>query len=395
MYKIYPDISAAVDQIEKRLIRVRRHLHRHPELGRVEFKTSRCLRNILQKETELDIHRVGETGFYADLVTGKKNSWLALRADMDALPIPDEKNVPYKSRYPGLCHACGHDFHSTIVLGVALTMQKFRSNIRDNIRFIFQHAEEPIPGGAIDFVKCGHLDNIDAIIGMHADPSLPYGKIGLAPGWITAQSIHFNLSIKGFGGHTGRPNEAADPVFTGIMILSNLYAELYRRLNSNMPFVFTVGKIAGGDSYNSIAQNFVAEGTLRVTDGKQGDALLKLIEQKVSASCANVGLISDFHFTKGASPVVNDMKLTEKVRMALMQILMPDQIAAAARSMGGEDFSAFLEKAPGVFLRVGVGNGKSSAPVHSGIFDIDERTITFAVKVFSWLLLQNLANKKR
>ncbi len=393
MYDMYAMISRTVDQITERLIGIRRHLHSHPELGYVEFETSQYLKNILSAETKLDFHSVGKTGFCADLVTDKKKPWMAIRADMDALPIPDEKKVPYKSIHAGLSHACGHDYHSTVALGVALVLHKLRNKLTGNVRFIFQHAEEPIPGGAIDFVKAGYLDNIDSILGMHVDPAMPLGKVGLTSGWISAQSIHFRLSINGPGGHSARPNEAPDPVFTGLSVLNGLYAELYRKLNSARPFVFTVGKIAGGESYNSIAQHFTAEGTLRVTDSEQGDALLNLIEQKFATTCEQAGLITGFDYKKGAKPVINDVKLTENARVFLQRILSPDQLVEARRSMGGDDFSAFLERAPGVFLIIGVGNGKSSAPIHSSLFDIDERAIAFGVKVFSWLLVQYLGNE--
>jgi len=391
MNELYSEIKAATDQISAQLIETRHHLHRHPELGRVEFETSKYLRNRLESVNGFEFHTVGETGFCADLITERNGPWLVWRADMDALPIPDEKDVPYKSVNTGISHACGHDFHSTVALGIAVVLGGLRDKLAGNIRFIFQHAEEPIPGGAIDFVNAGYLDQMKAIFGLHADPGLPVGKIGISSGWMTAQSIHFKISITGTGGHSARPNESADPIFAGMIVLKDLYAGLYRKLDNLSPFVFTVGKITAGDNYNSIAKNFIAEGTLRVTDPDQSDTLLDMIRLNLINACDIYGLTPDFFYRKGTPPVINDLKLTEMSREILHQILNTDQLVEAKRSMGGEDFSSFLEKVPGVFFRVGVGNEKISAPIHTSLFDIDEQSITFSVKTFSWLLIKLIA----
>ena len=388
MDDIYTEIVSLADGMNGSLTDTRRYLHSHPELGRAEYETSEYLRGLLGSDNGFEFHQVGETGFCADLQTGGRLPWLALRADMDALPIADQKKVDYKSIHPGICHACGHDFHSTVVLGVALIMQKMRHNLRGNLRFIFQHAEEPIPGGAVDFVRAGFLDDVRAVFGLHADPSLPYGKVGLSSGWLSAQSIHIKISVKGPGGHSARPNETPDPIYSGLRILDGFYSGLYRKLNNLRPFVFTIGRIYGGESYNSIARDFTAEGTLRVTDTDQGKVLLEMIGQQLQQDCAREGLTCGFDYTVGALPVINDPGLTEKTGAFLNTILRSGQLVEARRSMGGEDFSAFLEKAPGVFIRIGVGKGKSPAPVHSGMFDIDERAIVFSVKLFCWLLLK-------
>ncbi len=390
---LYSQITGAADALKDTLIGVRRHLHRHPELARAEFETSEYLRHLLASEKVFELHMVGETGFCADLVTDAEKPWLAFRADMDALPIPDEKTATYRSVYPGRSHSCGHDFHSTVALGTAFILGKMRDRLPANIRFIFQHAEEPIPGGAVDFVKAGLLDNINAIVGLHADPDLLSGRVGLTEGWLTAQSMHLQITIDGPGGHSARPHETSDPIYTGLAVLNALYGGLYRNLNNATPFVFTIGKINAGDSYNSIARNFSAEGTLRITDPDQGDVLLETIGDTLASACKSEQLEYDLKVTKGALPVVNDRDLTEKTRRILDRILEPGQITQATRSMGGEDFSAFLAKAPGVFLRIGVGNGNFSAPVHSGLFDIDERTIDFSVKLFAWLLIHLLESE--
>ena len=359
-------------------------MHRFPELGRSEFKTSEFLREKISQYGLFTISMVGETGFCADLVTDQKKPWIALRADMDALPITDLKETDYRSANQGICHACGHDFHSTVVLGVAAVLSELKNDLPGNIRFIFQHAEEPTPGGAIDFVRAGKLDNISAIFGLHADPTLPVKTAGVIPGRISAQSIHFKLEIQSLGGHSSRPQESPDPVHAGITMLNELYSSLPRLNKPETPFVFTVGAIRAGEGYNSISADFFAEGTLRVTDMSQGDALLAYIQQTLEDQCRRRGLLCQASWVKGAPPVENDPDLTDRVKALLSEIYDDSQILTHPRSMGGEDFSQFLSKCPGVFVRIGVGKGEK---LHTGLFDVDESSIGFAVEVFSWILL--------
>jgi amidohydrolase len=382
---IYQQISSYVADIEDELIDIRRTLHSQPELGREEYKTSLLIQQKLTEYGSFNITKVGNTGFCADLISGKHKPWIALRGDMDALPIQDQKKVPYKSKNPGVCHACGHDFHSTVVLGTAAILSRFNQDLNYNVRFIFQHAEEPTPGGAIDFVAAGMLQNIHAIFGLHADPMLEVERVGILPGWISAQSVHLKIDIKGEGGHSSRPYKSSDPIYTGVSILNTLYAGLYRMYKPETPFVFTIGMVTGGDSYNSISDSFHAQGTLRVTDMEQRDILLDFIKRTIDEQLSNWKLTGGVETVIGAPPVYNDASLTKKVVDELSSVLNKDQLCEHERSMGGEDFSQFLTEAPGVFMRMGVGTGQS---VHTGLFDIDEQAIGFAVKVFSWLLLR-------
>lgn len=387
-------INQYVQEISADLKRIRRHLHSHPELGREEYQTSALLRDELHKSGDFEINMVGDTGFCSDLKTDVTKQWVAMRGDMDALPIPDKKRVSYRSTVAGVCHACGHDFHSTVTLGVAKVLSNFKKNLSGNVRFIFQHAEEPTPGGAIDFVKAGKLDSINAIFGLHADPTIAAGSVRIVPGWITAQSIHVIIDIKGPGGHSARPYETSDPVYIGNLILGELYSAIYRFLKAETPYVFSVGIISAGKSYNSISDSFHAEGTLRVTDEKQGDQLLAYIDKTVKGMCSKWGAQGSFNFMKGAQPVINDPQLTNTVNKIISSILVEDDIISQGRTLGGEDFAQFLHKTAGLFLRVGVGNNKK-ALLHSGYFDIDEQSISFAVGLFSWIIIKYLAKLNR
>jgi len=380
---MYKEICAVVSDIQDELIAIRRKVHAQPELGRDEFKTSLFLQEKLAEYGSFKITKVGATGFCADLVSGSEKPWIALRGDMDALSIEDQKTVSYRSRTAGVCHACGHDFHSTVVLGAAAVLSKFTHVLNNNIRFIFQHAEEPTPGGAIDFVKAGLLENIQAIFGLHADPMLAVEQVGILPGWISAQSIHLKININGPGGHSSRPQNSSDPIYAGISILNILYGSLYRMYNPETPFVFTIGTISSGDSYNAISTDFKAEGTLRVTDLSQRDQLLEYIKATIADNLSRWKLTGDLETIIGAPPVYNDIPLTKKVITVISGIMNENQLCEHERSMGGEDFSQYLSKVPGVFMRIGVGTKKE---LHTGLFDIDERSIGFAVKMLSWLL---------
>lgn len=388
MNNLYKNIQDITGSLFKELVDIRRYLHKHPEPGREEFHTSEFLRKKIKETGYFKITMVGKTGFVADLVQNKKYPWLALRADMDALPIKDEKEVDYKSMNENFCHACGHDFHSTVVLGVSKVLYKIKDKFKGNIRFIFQHAEEPIPGGALDFINQDMLNNINCIFGLHADPSLEVNSIGLLPGWISAQSIHWKIIINGRGGHSSRPQNAIDPIFIGVMYLNELYSGLYRKMESNYPFVFTVGKLSAGDSYNSIPNSFEAEGTLRITNTKNGDELLSFMANKLNALSENWGASAKLDYIKGSPPVNNDNEKTELIRNYLKEILHDRQFIDMERSMGGEDFGYYQTKIPGVFLKIGVKKGKKVVPVHSGKFDINENAIPFAVSIISYMLVR-------
>jgi amidohydrolase len=384
----FSQISAYTQELFPELQSIRRYLHAHPETGRQEYNTSAYLRQRLQEREDFTIDMVGPTGFCCDLIQDQHRPWLALRADMDALPIADQKETAYRSTTQNVCHACGHDFHSTVVLGSAWTLHHFKNYLATNIRFIFQHAEEPIPGGAIDFVQAGKLKGIRAIFGLHADPSLNTGTIGLLPGWITAQSIHIKIEIHGPGGHSARPAESIDTSFIGVSILNELFGGLYRLESIDQPLVFTIGRISCGESYNLLAPSFKAEGTLRVAHTGQADKLLAFIDTTVKNTCARWGAKGTFFFIKGAPPVINDALVTDRARSILAEIMDSKKIIPRSRTLGGEDFAHYLNEVPGVFFRIGTNDGSRRCYLHSGYFDVDEQAIPFTVSALSWMLIK-------
>lgn len=388
MQKYYKKIENISKILFKDLREIRRYLHKHPELGRQEYKTSKFLKDKITEFGKFKITMVGETGFTADLIQSDNYPWIAVRGDMDALPINDEKKVSYKSINKNCCHACGHDFHSTVVLGVANILYQLKDSFKGNIRFIFQHAEEPIPGGALDFVNQNMLDKIECIFGFHADPKLRTNTIGVLPGWNTAQSIQWKINIRGKGGHSSRPQNAVDPIFIGISVINELYSGLYRILDTNNPFVFTVGKIQAGDSYNVIPDLFNAEGTLRVTNNENKAKLLNYMNKTLKVISDKWEASSEVVFTEGAPSVNNDMDKTEQVKKYIYEIINTSQMVFIERSMGGEDFGHYQTVIPGVFIRVGVGANKVNPPLHNSKFDIDEQAIPFAVNIMSYIAMR-------
>jgi len=385
MKNIYKNIKDLSGNLFKELTEIRRHLHKHPELGRQEYQTSEFIQSKIAKIGNFKITMVGDTGFAADLIQNDSYPWLALRADMDALPIKDEKNVSYKSVNNNCSHACGHDFHSTVVIGVANVLYKLKDSFKGNIRFIFQHAEEPIPGGGLDFVNQQMLENIDCIFGFHADPGLKTNTIGLLPGWNSAQSIHWKINIRGKGGHSSRPQNAIDPIFVGVTVINELYSGLYRKLDANNPFVFTVGKINSGENYNVIPELFKTEGTLRITSVKNRDELLDFMKENLTIIANKWGASAELEYIIGAPPVTNDNQKTEQVKKYLDEILSENQFVNVERSMGGEDFGHYQTVKPGVFMKVGVRKNEEIIPLHNSKFDIDEESIPFSVGMMSYL----------
>jgi amidohydrolase len=388
MKNIYNKIQDLSDNLFKELTEIRRYLHKHPELGRQEYQTSKYIRNKIEEIGNFKITMVGETGFTADLIQNDSYPWLALRADMDALPIQDEKNVSYKSVNENCSHACGHDFHSTVVIGAANVLYQLKDSFKGNIRFLFQHAEEPIPGGALDFVNQNLLDGIDCIFGFHADPSLKTKTIGLLPGWNSAQSVQWKIIIKGKGGHSSRPQNAVDPIFIGVTVLNELYSALYRKLDANNPFVFTVGKISSGENYNVIPELFEAEGTLRTTSVINRDELLEIMDKNLKIISEKYGTLATLDYNIGSPPVNNDFRKTELVKKYLEEILGENQFIDVERSMGGEDFGYFQTVIPGVFIKVGVRKGEEILQVHTSKFNIDEDAIPFSVSLMSFILVK-------
>ncbi|AUY51418.1 amidohydrolase [Streptomyces sp. CB01881] len=392
------DLRGRVRALEPELIAFRRDLHRHPELGRQEFRTTGLLRDRLTAAGLAPRVLPGGTGMTVDIVpdgTPRGAEFLAFRADIDALPIDDAKtDVPYRSTVPGRAHACGHDVHTSVVLGTALVLAEAArtGELRRPVRLVFQPAEEVMPGGALDVINAGGMDGVGRIFAVHCDPKVEAGRIGLRTGAITSACDRLVLHLDGPGGHTARPHLTTDLVTAIARMAADLPAALGRRMDPRWGVSLVWGRIASGSAPNVIPQHAELEGTVRCLDlagwREAPDQLHELIAKLAETYRAKWTL--DYH--RGVPPVVN-----EAVSVGLLEAAMTARFGQDGRqvveeteqSLGGEDFSWYLEHAPGALARLGV-RAPGDATVrdlHQGRFDVDERAIGIGVELFVALAL--------
>ena len=364
---------------EPDLISVRRQLHQRPELGREEHETTALLMARLSAAGLSPKVLAGGTGVVCDV--GEGEPLVALRADIDALPLQDEKSVPYRSLTAGICHACGHDVHTAIVLGAGLYLAEQR--VPGRVRLVFQPAEEQMPGGALDVLAEGHLDGVSAIFGLHCDPSLKVGQVGLKPGPITAAADAVEIGLSGPGGHTSRPQNTVDLVHVLSTVATELPAALSRLVDPRAGLCLVWGRIAAGTARNAIPGEGVLSGTLRVLDRAVWQQAPELVERLVLQIVAPYGALAAVRYERGVPPVVNDPSANTLLTAAVTTALGASAAVPTVQSMGGEDFGWFLEKVPGAMCRLGVRAPLSLHPLdlHQPTFDVDESSVAVGIRV--------------
>ena len=365
------------------LVELRRDLHMHPELGRAERRTTSRVRARLEAAGLQPRVFPSQVGLYCDIGTGD-GPLIALRADIDALPIPDEKDVPYKSAVPGVCHACGHDVHTAIVVGAGIALSSIAASLPGRVRLVFQPAEEANPGGAIDVIAAGGLDGVDRIFALHCDPRVDVGRLAVRPGPITAAADLLEVRLYGPGGHTARPHLTADLAYVLARVVTDLPAGLSRRIDPRAGLSLVWGMIAAGSAANVIPQSGVAKGTIRVLDREAWEAAPEVVERLLEACVAPYGVTAELDYARGVPPVVNEEVSTAMLVTAGQAALGPSEVESTTQSLGGEDFAWYLEHVPGALARIGVRRPNSiGRPVdlHSGLFDADERAIDAGVRV--------------
>lgn len=369
---------------ESELIETRRYLHRHPELSFEETNTSAFVAERLRSYgIEVRTH-VGGNGVLGYLQGGRPGPTIAFRADFDALPIQDEKEAPYKSTVPGVMHACGHDGHTSTLLGVAGVLSKFREELAGKIVFIFQHAEEKPPGGAKFMIEDGCLDGVDEVYGIHLSSEIPYGRIGLKAGPAMAAADAFALTIKGKGGHGARPHDTVDSVVIGSQIVSGLQQIVSRRVNPLQPAVVSVGVFQAGTAFNVIADKARLEGTVRTFDKQVRRQIEEEIRLFVRGICESSRAEYELEYVNGYPPLVNPQAGADRVRETVNRVFGPDAFVELPPVMGAEDFAYYLEHRPGAFIHVGARNDEERThyPHHHPRFDIDERALLTAGRLF-------------
>ncbi|WP_326688404.1 MULTISPECIES: amidohydrolase [unclassified Streptomyces] len=409
---VLPELPGRVTEpLRRELIAFRRDLHMHPELGNQEFRTTKALKARLERAGLRPRVLPLGTGLICDIhpdlagpgaaagpgtpttapPTTPTAPMLALRADIDALPIPDTKDVPYRSTVPDRAHACGHDVHTTVVLGAGLVLAELAraGALPRPVRLLFQPAEEVLPGGAADVVDCGGLDGVGSIVGLHCDPKVDAGRIGLRAGPITSACDRLEVALSGAGGHTARPHLTTDLVTAAAKLVTEVPALLARRVDARSGLALTWGRIESGHACNVIPQRAELSGTLRCLDLPTWREAPDLVHAAIDEVAALHRAKCELNYVRGVPPVVNEPAVTALLREAMAARAGAAAVESTEQSLGGEDFSWYLEHVPGAMARLGVRppGERRSRDLHQGDFDADESAITTGVELFTAMAL--------
>ncbi|MEY2227956.1 MULTISPECIES: amidohydrolase [Streptomyces] len=377
------------DHLRTELIAFRRDLHMHPELGHQEFRTTAAIKARLEKAGLRPRVLKSGTGLICDVGTWDGGRpMLALRADIDALPIPDAKtHVPYRSTFPDRAHACGHDVHTAVVLGAGLVLAELdrKGLLPRPVRLLFQPAEEVLPGGATDAIDSGVLDGVGRIVAVHCDPRVDAGRIGLRAGPITSACDRLEVTLSGSGGHTARPHLTTDLVTAAARVAVDAPALLARRMDARSGMSVTWGRIEAGHACNVIPMHAELSGTVRCLDLNAWHEAPDMIHAAIDEIATMHGAKFEINHVRGVPPVVNDPVITELLREAMGVRCGAESVEDTEQSLGGEDFSWYLEHVPGAMARLGVRTPGDSAKrdLHRGDFDVDESAIGVGVEFFT------------
>ena len=348
--------APSVDSIRETVISWRRHLHQHPELSFQEEHTSQWIHDTLAEIGGLELSRPTKTSVLARLITGRPGPVLAIRADIDALPIDEKNSHDFISKTPGVMHACGHDGHTSMLLGAVAVLAGMRDQLRGELRFIFQHAEELLPGGAQELVKAGVLEGVDMVIGAHLWLGQPFGEVGVKAGALMAAADTFRATITGKAGHAAMPQRSVDTVLVAAEAVVNLHHIVARNVDPLAPAVMTVSQIHGGTAHNIIPGSVELEGTIRTFDASLRDEIPALMHRVLGGITSAHGATYELTVVKGYASVQNDERATDLLRRAVIRGVGEEHLTDATPNMGGEDFSAYQQGAPGAFFFIGARN---------------------------------------
>jgi amidohydrolase len=363
------------------LIATRRDLHEHPELGNEETRTSTLVAERLKASGYRVTTGVGNTGVVG--VRGSGGRCVLLRADMDALPVQEANEVPYKSRHPGKMHACGHDGH--VAIGLEVARRLAAATVPGTVKFAFQPAEE-ISDGAQAMIRAGVLDApaVNAAFGIHLWNDLPAGTIGVMPGPVMASVDEFEITVLGRGGHAAAPHQTIDPVLVAAHLITALQSLVSRRRDPFEEGVLSVTQISAGHAFNVIPGKAELRGTVRTFGGRLWDEAPRLVEDTAKGVATAFGATAEVRYRRHTRPLVNDEAMTALMRDVAVEIVGAKNVRSGVRTMGGEDMSFFLSKVPGCFAFVGSAPpGRPASPHHSPTFDIDEAALEIGVELLS------------
>ncbi len=398
--KTHPvDLSARVLSLVRKLhpyqVKVRRHLHQNPELSNYEFDTTRFLTQELARFGVKPWKLKLPTGIIAEVKGARPGPTIAIRTDIDALPILEQNKISFASKSPGKMHACGHDVHMATVLGTARLMSELKSEFSGVVRFLFQPAEEVPPGGARPLIEAGALEKprVKMIFGLHVDPRVPVGKIGLRDGPTMASVTDLDIIIKGKAGHAARPHQAIDAITTAAELIDSVQKMISRETDPMNPIVLTFGTINGGSARNVIADTVTMRATLRTLGAAGAKAAVKSIKRCAAGICKARGAKYELNIIAEYPPLVNEPKVNRLFAETYSELFGKRKLEVTEMVMGGEDFACYLEHVPGAMFRLGVRNAKIGATEmwHSDKFMIDEEGIFFGTALLVRSALAALA----
>ena len=391
------DIRKLADLHFNDTVRRRQELHKHPELSFQEYQTAAYIKAALDK-LAIPYISVAETGVVAS-IEGKKsssNEVIVLRADIDALPIQELNEVPYRSDYNGVMHACGHDFHTSNLLGVATILQELEHLFSGKILFLFQPAEERIPGGAQEVLRSGifdeYGDRIKAVLGLHVSPQLAVGDIGICPGKFMASSDEFYVRIKGKGGHAAEPHRAIDPIYIGTQLVSSLQHIVSRRSNPAVPSVLTFGHFIGNGAVNVIPDEVYMEGTFRTMDEQWRKEALEQIEYLIREMPKSFGAEVELTVKNGYPFLYNNPSLSQDIRDYMTEILSVENVKDVGIWMAAEDFAYYSHRFPSLFFLVGIRNENHHLQygLHNARFNLDENSFRTSMQAMAYATIRLL-----
>ena len=379
-------ITAAVDAVEDELVDLRRDVHAHPELAWEETRTTALVAKRLE-EAGLRVQQLPRSGLVAETGPEDASATVALRADLDALPVDDRVPDPWASTVPGVAHACGHDVHVAALVGAGLalhTLHERGGSLPGRVRLLFQPAEEVMPGGALDMIAADVLDDVDRVFGLHCDPSLDVGRIGLRVGPLTGAAAALKVRLTGRGGHTSRPHLTQDLTYALATLVTQLPAAVSRRFDPRAGTSVVFGMISAGAARNVIPASGEAAGTVRMLDAVAWSEAEGLIGELVSQIVEPYGVQVEVDYVRGVPPVVNEPGSTALLGDAVEAVLGEDAIVSTAQSLGGEDFAWFVESVPGAMARLGTRTpGGPTFDLHQGDLRVDDRAVAIGAKVLA------------
>ena len=382
-------------ELAPELVKIRRHIHMHPELSYQEYETMEYVSKILSENGIWNQKGVAKTGVVALIEGENPGKVVAIRADMDALPIEEQNDVPYKSLNPGVMHACGHDSHTAIALGAAITLNHFKKYIKGTVKFIFQPGEEKNPGGASLMIKAGALENpkVDMIFGLHSDPRYRAGEIGYRYGAMMAEPDEIRIKIIGKSGHGAAPHLTIDPIVIASEVIMGLQKIASRMVDPHEKIVVTIGKIEGGHTTNVIPDEVNMLGTVRTLNPELTPKIPGMMEQIIKGITSAYGAKYEFTYDFGYPVLMNDDQANDILVEAGKEFLGSENVKEVPEpSMGGEDFSFYLQKVKGAFYRLGTGNPEKgiTAYWHNSHYNIDEDALPVGSGFMAYLALKTL-----